>query len=94
MQPFRKKRRYRVKVGLFQHIAAFQRPPAAAPRDDKSLRMAEDQGNPGRPPQGKTICFDCSKREAYTPTAGLKTWRRKLQNSCALPAAGQQDILS
>jgi len=56
--------------------------------------MAEDQGNPGRPPQGKTICFDCSKREAYTPTAGLKTWRRKLQNSCALPATGQQDILS
>lgn len=27
----------------------------------------------------KGICFDCSKREAYTPQAGLKQWRRKLQ---------------
>mmetsp|Transcript_1100 Transcript_1100/g.3101 ORF Transcript_1100/g.3101 Transcript_1100/m.3101 type:complete len:446 (-) Transcript_1100:366-1703(-) len=27
----------------------------------------------------KGICFDCSKSEAYTPQAGLKHWRRKLQ---------------
>ncbi|KAG8463986.1 hypothetical protein KFE25_000154 [Diacronema lutheri] len=27
----------------------------------------------------KGICFDCSKSEAYTPQAGLKQWRRKLQ---------------
>lgn len=29
----------------------------------------------------KSVCFDCSKREAYTPQAGLKQWRRKLQGS-------------
>jgi len=29
----------------------------------------------------KIICFDCSKRELFTPSAGLKAWRRKLQNS-------------
>jgi len=29
----------------------------------------------------KGICFDCSKREAYTPQSGLKHWRRKLQGT-------------
>jgi len=27
----------------------------------------------------KTICFDCSKREIFTPSSGLKSLRRKLQ---------------
>jgi len=29
----------------------------------------------------KSICFDCSKREIFTPSSGLKSLRRKLQSS-------------
>lgn len=29
----------------------------------------------------RTICFNCSKREVFTPSQGLKTFRRRLQSS-------------
>ena len=30
---------------------------------------------------GKTVCFDCSKREIFTPSSGLKALRRRLQTT-------------
>lgn len=36
--------------------------------------------------QEKTICFDCSKREVFTPNQGLKVLRRKLQSNYKLTA--------
>jgi len=34
----------------------------------------------------KSICFDCSKREIFTPSQGLKALRRKLQNAYKISA--------
>lgn len=34
----------------------------------------------------RTICFDCSKREIFTPSTGLKALRRRLQNSYRVTA--------
>jgi len=34
----------------------------------------------------KSICFDCSKREIFTPSQGLKALRRKLQNGYKISA--------
>lgn len=38
----------------------------------------------------KVVCFDCSKRESFTPSSGLKTWRRKLQTSCVAPRRSER----
>jgi len=34
----------------------------------------------------RSICFDCSKREIFTPSQGLKALRRKLQNAYKISA--------
>ena len=36
--------------------------------------------------QQKTVCFDCSKRELFTPNQGLKALRRKLSTSFKVSA--------
>ena len=41
----------------------------------------EERGGVGRARLEKTICFDCSKREIFNPSSGLKSLRRKLQQS-------------
>ena len=35
---------------------------------------------------GKTVCFDCSKREIFTPSSGLKVLRRRLQTTYKVTA--------
>ena len=35
---------------------------------------------------GKTVCFDCSKREIFTPSSGLKALRRRLQTTYKVTA--------
>mmetsp|Transcript_7094 Transcript_7094/g.15914 ORF Transcript_7094/g.15914 Transcript_7094/m.15914 type:complete len:456 (-) Transcript_7094:447-1814(-) len=39
-----------------------------------------------QPRLDKSICFDCSKREIFTPSHGLKNLRRKLQSSYKISA--------
>ena len=39
----------------------------------------DQRGSRGR--LEKTICFDCSKREIFNPSSGLKALRRKLQQT-------------
>ena len=34
----------------------------------------------------RTICFDCSKREIFTPSSGLKALRRRLQSAYRVTA--------
>ena len=36
--------------------------------------------------QEKTICFDVSKREIFTPSSGLKALRRRLQSAYKVTA--------
>ena len=56
---------------------------------DPTGEMAEPTGA-GAPMRGgreqRTICFDCSKREIFTPSTGLKALRRRLQNSYRVTA--------
>ena len=36
--------------------------------------------------QEHVLCFDCSKREIFTPNSGLKALRRKLQSNFKITA--------
>ena len=46
-----------------------------------------EQGQQGR--LEKSICFDCSKREIFTPSQGLKALRRKLQSAYKISACAE-----
>ena len=46
----------------------------------------------GRARGEKTICFDCSKREIFTPSNGLKVLRRKLNQTYKMSA--NKDMLT
>ena len=45
-----------------------------------------DKFTEGQSRLDKSICFDCSKREIFTPWQGLKALRRKLQNAFKISA--------
>lgn len=84
----------RAEAGAAQHFA--QRQAAARRRgwrepvtimDPPTGESAEPTGAPmrgGR--EQRTICFDCSKREIFTPSTGLKALRRRLQNTYRVTA--------
>ena len=51
-----------------------------------SLGQMENAIAPAGKAAGKTVCFDCSKREIFTPSSGLKVLRRRLQTTYKVTA--------
>ena len=72
----------------FQPFTA-QRPLHSAPASELPNVSRPEMENaiaPAGKAAGKTVCFDCSKREIFTPSSGLKVLRRRLQTTYKVTA--------
>ena len=74
------------------YLSVWHYPPASAalrPGFGVAQRLSAEMENaiaPAGKAAGKTVCFDCSKREIFTPSSGLKVLRRRLQTTYKVTA--------
>ena len=67
-------------------VASARLHPRAAESRPNGTRLSAMENAAAGKAAGKTVCFDCSKREIFTPSSGLKVLRRRLQTTYKVTA--------
>ena len=70
---------------VFLRVRSFLHCAAAELRPQRHSTRGMENAAAGKA-AGKTVCFDCSKREIFTPSSGLKVLRRRLQTTYKVTA--------